>query len=155
MRFFLAAIRFIAFVAVTFGLYVVWLLLGFFIPDKLYWRRTVFSLWARTFVGISGMKIEVAGTPPRAPFFLVSNHLGYTDIALLRAVTQGIFVAKGEYQDSFLGNRLVGGMGNVFINRQNRRDIPRAGAEVLKKLNEGEGVIVFPEGTCTKGETIL
>jgi 1-acyl-sn-glycerol-3-phosphate acyltransferase len=155
MRFFLAVIRFIAFIVVTFGLYAVWLVSGFFIPNKLYWRQVVFNLWARTFIRISGMKIEVVGTPPRAPFFLVCNHLGYTDIPLLRAVTQGVFVAKGEYKHSFLGKRLVGGMGNVFVDRQNRRDIPRAGAEVLKRLSDGDGVIVFPEGTCTKGETIL
>ncbi len=46
-------------------------------------------------------------------------------------------------------------MGTIFINRQNRRDIPRAGAEIIERLNNGEGVIVFPEGTSTKGETVL
>ena len=46
-------------------------------------------------------------------------------------------------------------MGNIFIDRGNRRDIPRAGEEIVKKLNEGEGVIIFPEGTSTKGEDIL
>jgi 1-acyl-sn-glycerol-3-phosphate acyltransferase len=46
-------------------------------------------------------------------------------------------------------------MGTVFINRTNRRDIPRAGKEILERLDAGEGVIVFPEGTTSKGETIL
>jgi 1-acyl-sn-glycerol-3-phosphate acyltransferase len=46
-------------------------------------------------------------------------------------------------------------MGIVFIDRKNRRDIPRAGAEIIHRLDEGEGVIVFPEGTSTKGEDIL
>ena len=46
-------------------------------------------------------------------------------------------------------------MGAIFINRQNRRDIPRAGNEVVKKIEAGEGVIVFPEGTSTKGEEVL
>ena len=46
-------------------------------------------------------------------------------------------------------------MGAIFINRENRRDIPRAGAEIIEKLNDGEGVIVFPEGTSTKGEKVL
>jgi 1-acyl-sn-glycerol-3-phosphate acyltransferase len=46
-------------------------------------------------------------------------------------------------------------MGTIFINRQNRRDIPRAGRKIINRLNDGEGVIVFPEGTSTKGETIL
>ena len=50
---------------------------------------------------------------------------------------------------------IIRNMGNIFIDRSNRRDIPRAGAEVIRKLNEQEGVIVFPEGTSTKGEDVL
>lgn len=155
MKYLLAAIRLVAFLVATFGLYGSWFVSFLFIPNKLYWRQLIFNWWARAFVVISGMKIEVIGTPPRAPFFLVSNHLSYVDIPLLRAVTGGVFVAKGEIQSWFLGNRIVGDMGNVFVNRQKRRDIPRAGAEVLQRLNEGEGVIVFPEGTSTRGEKIL
>ena len=35
------------------------------------------------------------------------------------------------------------------------RDIPRAGELVIEALNRGEGVIVFPEGTTTKGDEVL
>jgi len=112
-------------------------------------------MWAQSFVKISKMKIEVVGTPPAPPFFLVCNHLSYTDVAALRAVVEGVFVAKGEIESWFLAGKIVRDMGAIFINRSNRRDIPRAGAEIIKRLEQGEGVIVFPEGTSTKGETIL
>jgi 1-acyl-sn-glycerol-3-phosphate acyltransferase len=46
-------------------------------------------------------------------------------------------------------------MGVIFIDRGNRRDIPRAGAQIIERINAGEGVIVFPEGTSTKGEDVL
>jgi 1-acyl-sn-glycerol-3-phosphate acyltransferase len=101
------------------------------------------------------MKIEVIGKVPQKPFFLVSNHLSYTDVPALRAVVEGVFVAKGEIEGWFLAGKIVRDMGTIFINRQNRRDIPRAGSEIIKRLGEGEGVIVFPEGTSTKGEEIL
>ena len=104
---------------------------------------------------IAGMGIEVIGDPPTPPFFLVTNHLSYVDIAALRATVKGIFVAKAEVNEWFLAGRIVRDMGVIFIDRNNRRDIPRAGAEIIRKLNEGEGVIVFPEGTSTKGEDIL
>lgn len=155
MNYLLATVRLIAFLAATFGAYGAWLLGSFFIPNGLYWRQLIFRLWSRAFVRIMGMKIEVRGTPPKPPFFLVSNHLSYTDIPLLRAVAEGVFVAKGEIQGWFLGDRIVGDMGNVFVNRQKRRDIPRAGKQVLERLSGGEGVIVFPEGTSTKGEKVL
>lgn len=155
MKFVRAVLRFVLFVASTIGLYSVWLAGSLFIPNKQYWRQLAFGTWTRSFVKIAGMKIEVIGEPPKPPFFLVTNHLSYTDIAALRAVVSGVFVAKSEIDDWFLAGRIVRDMGNIFIDRKNRRDIPRAGEEIIEKLNEGEGVIVFPEGTSTKGEEVL
>ena len=155
MKYLRAALRFALFVVVTLGLYTGWLVGTFFIPNKQFWRQSAFRAWSRAFVKISGMKIEVIGTPPTPPYFLVSNHLSYTDVPALRAVIEGVFVAKGEIDDWFLAGKIVRDMGTIFINRQNRRDIPRAGSEIIKKLDDGEGIIVFPEGTSTKGETVL
>ena len=101
------------------------------------------------------MKIEVSGKPPVPPFFLVTNHLSYTDIAAIRACVKGIFVAKKEVESWFLAGRICRDMGTIFIDRTNRRDIPRAGEQIVERLNNGEGVIVFPEGTSTKGEEVL
>lgn len=155
MRTLRAAVRFFLFFAATLLLYFGWFLARPFIPNKTHWRQTIFYLWTSSFVRISKMKIEVLGTPPRPPFFLVTNHLGYADIGALRAVAKGVFVAKGEIKDWFLAGRICRDMGTIFIDRSNRRDIPRAGELILERLNNGEGVIVFPEGTSTKGEAVL
>ena len=155
MKYLRAAFRFALFVASTLGLYGVWFVIAFFVPNKIFWRQTILHAWARAFVSISKMKIEVVGKPPSPPFFLVCNHLSYTDVPALRAVVNGIFVAKGEIESWFLAGRICRDMGTIFINRQNRRDIPRAGTEIIRRLELGEGVIVFPEGTSTKGETVL
>lgn len=155
MKYLRAIIRFPIFIVATLGLYGAWFILRVFIPNKTYWRQLAFELWTKSFVRISGMEIEVIGVPPRPPFFLVTNHLSYVDIAALRATVKGIFVAKAEVNSWFLAGRIVRDMGVIFIDRKNRRDIPRAGEEIIRKLNEGEGVIVFPEGTSTKGEDIL
>ncbi|MEP7148440.1 MAG: lysophospholipid acyltransferase family protein [Acidobacteriota bacterium] len=150
-----ATIRFVMFVTATLGLYSLWFVFRVFIPNKTYWRQLAFGYWAKSFVAISGMEIEVIGVAPKPPFFLVTNHVSYVDIAALRAVVNGIFVAKKEVRGWFLAGRIVRDMGVIFIDRKNRRDIPRAGEEIIRKLNDGEGVIVFPEGTSTKGEDIL
>ena len=149
-----AAIRFALFVVSTLALYAIWFVGNILIPNRIYWRQLVFGTWTRSFVRISGMNIEVIGKPPRPPFFLVSNHLSYLDMAALRATVNGIFVAKSEINDWFLAGRIVRDLGMIFINRDNRRDIPRAGVEIIKRLEAGEGVIVFPEGTSTKGEEV-
>lgn len=150
-----ATLRFTLFFFSTVGLYAVWLVGSVVIPNKIYWRQLAFKLWSTVFVKLSNMKVECLGTPPKPPFFLVCNHLSYVDIPALRYVVDGVFVAKGEIRDWVLAGRMVRDMGNIFINRQNHRDIPRAGQEIIQKLDDGEGVMVFPEGTSTKGEEVL
>lgn len=155
MRKIRAAIKYLLFVVSTLGLYSIWFIGDFFIPNKLFWRQVIFHNWAKSFVWVSRMQVEIVGNVPHPPFFLVCNHLSYTDVAALRVAAKGVFVAKGEMETWFLAGRIVRDMGTIFINRQNRRDIPRAGREIINRLNDGEGVIVFPEGTSTKGEEIL
>jgi len=155
MRTVRAAFRFVTFTAATLGLYAVWFAANPFVSDKRRWRQWIFGAWTNSFVRISNMKIEVTGTPPTAPFFLVTNHLSYTDIGAIRAAVTGIFVAKKEVESWFLAGRICRDMGTIFIDRSNRRDIPRAGEKIIERLEHGEGVIVFPEGTSTKGDEVL
>jgi 1-acyl-sn-glycerol-3-phosphate acyltransferase len=155
MRKIRGVIRFTLFFILTIGLYLLWRLAVFFIPNKIYWRQIIFKLWAKGFARIAHMKVEIIGEAPHAPFFLVSNHLSYVDIPALRYAAEGVFVAKGEIRDWFLAGRIVRDMGNIYINRQNNRDIPRAGQEIIEHLDAGEGVMIFPEGTSTKGEEVL
>ncbi len=155
MRKIRAAVKLVTFVITTLAIYYFWVFTHFFVPNKIYWRQVTFGAWTRSFVWISNLKIEVKGVTPKPPFFLVTNHLSYTDIGALRAVVKGVFVAKSEVKDWFLAGAICRDMGTIFINRSNRRDIPRAGEEIIRRLDAGEGVIVFPEGTSTKGETVL
>jgi 1-acyl-sn-glycerol-3-phosphate acyltransferase len=155
MRYIRAAIRFPLFLILTFGTYFAWFFCSFFIPNKLYWRQLCFQQWSRGFARLAGMKIEVIGQIPKPPFFLVANHLGYMDIPALRAVVDGVFVAKEEIHGWFFAGKMISDFGMIFVDRQNRRDIPRAGAKIISRLSDGEGVIVFPEGTSTKGEDVL
>ena len=154
MRNIRAAVRLVLFVVSTIGLHSFWFVTHFFVPNKIYWRQIIFAGWTKSFVSISNMHIKVVGTPPKAPFFLVSNHLSYTDIAALRAVVRGVFVAKAEIETWFLAGRICRDMGSIFIDRSNRRDIPRAGEKIVERLDAGEGVVVFPEGISTKGDQV-
>lgn len=155
MRTLIASIRLVRFVVATLGLYSFWFVARVFIRNKIRWRQTIFAAWTNSFVRITKMKIVVHGTPPEPPFFLVTNHLSYTDIAAIRAVAKGVFVAKAEVESWFLAGRICRDMGTIFIDRKNRRDIPRAGELIVERLDAGEGVIVFPEGTSTEGREVL
>lgn len=155
MKYLRAIIRMLMFFGSTFGLYSLWWIGDFIIPNKQFWRQIIFRTWSRWYVKISGIEIEILGEKPNPPFFLVSNHLSYTDIPVLRSVVESVFVAKGDIEGWFLAGKIVGDIGNIYIDRENHRDIPRAGEDILEAIRNGEGVIIFPEGTSTKGEKVL
>lgn len=154
MRTIKAAFRLLLFTISTIGLHSLWFVTHFFVPNKVYWRQVIFEAWTKSFVWISNMRIQVVGTPPKPPFFLVANHLSYADIAAIRAVAKGIFVAKSDIEGWPVAGRICRDMGTIFIDRANRRDIPRAGKLIIERLDAGEGVVVFPEGMSTKGDKV-
>jgi len=47
--------------------------------------------------------------------------------------------------------RLCRGMGTIFVDRERRSDVARAGREILAALDRGDGVVLFAEGTSTAG----
>jgi len=119
------------------------------------WRNLIVQKWARMVALISNMKVHVQGQPPRPPFFLVSNHLSYIDIIAYFTQVHCIFIAKAELASWPLFGFLSKTANTVFIDRNNKKDIRRVNALIEKTVHESDGVIVFPEGTSTKGSGIL
>ncbi len=118
------------------------------------WRGRNLSGWARAVARIAGMRIDARGEPPRPPFLLVSNHLGYVDVVALAARADCIFVAKSEVARwPFIG-LICRTLGMIFIDRGRRRDIPSALRRIERALGRGSGVVIFAEGTSTAGEAV-
>src|SRR5262245_51278062 len=61
-----------------------------------WWRDLNFRAWSKLTGAILGMRVAVRGTPPQAPFFLVSNHLSYMDIVAFASQLDCVFIAKSE-----------------------------------------------------------
>ena len=80
---------------------------------------------------------------------MVANHLGYVDVILLASQVEGVFVARGDLARWPLMGWLSRSVNTLFLDRANRRDLPRVGAEVAETLKRGVGVFLFPEGTST------
>ncbi len=118
-------------------------------------RTALFHAWARLVARLLGMRIEMAGPPPRPPFLLISNHLSYMDIVLLANVVNAVFVAKMEVAGWPLLGPVVRSVNTIFVNRGSRRDLLRVNGEISDALAAGEGVVVFAEGTSTDGSTVL
>ena len=114
-------------------------------------RNTIFRVWARLCLYVIGGRVRVEGSPPRAPFLLVCNHLGYVDIPVLAACTDAWFVAKMEMRSWPLVGMLCRSVGTIFIDRQLSRDVLRVNRLIEDVLRDGYGVVLFPEGTSTQG----
>lgn len=131
------------------------ILFGFFSKRwPVRWKNIVIKNWAALTALIIGIKISVKGTPPKAPFFLVSNHLSYIDVIPLWRYLDATFVAKSEVKSwpfFGFGTRMLG---VLFINRELKRDVRRMNKKISDAICEDQGVILFPEGTSTKGEQV-
>ena len=118
------------------------------------WRHRIVRTWARGLCRLVGMRRTVRGTPPRAPFFLVSNHLGYMDIILLYASIDGVFIAKQEMRHWPVLGPLANLFRTIWVRRTVRRDAVRVLDLIDEAIARGDGVILFAEGTTSRGEGV-
>jgi 1-acyl-sn-glycerol-3-phosphate acyltransferase len=110
----------------------------------------------RGLVRISGLEIEVFGTPSRAtPTLYVANHCSYFDIIVLGSLLDAAFVAKREVGTwpgiGFLA-RLAG---TVFVERRARHSRTQRDAMKAKLDGDLQSLILFPEGTSSDGRSVL
>jgi 1-acyl-sn-glycerol-3-phosphate acyltransferase len=150
------AITLCAVICVMFALLIAGLVLLFASRRaRVRWRGFIFRRWAKAIAALLNIRIVTCGEPPRAPFFLVVNHLSYVDIIVLASQVDCSFIAKRDVSAWPLIGLLCRSVGTIFIDRNNRRDIARVNAQVEQALAEGRGVVLFAEGTSSPGATVL
>ena len=159
MRYLRASFRLLILCGATAAYYLRWLcglpFVSAFPERARSWRGRNFSGWARASARIVGMKVNAHNAPPASPFLLVSNHLSYVDIAVLESQVDCAFVAKSEVANWPILGFVCRTLGTIFVDRKQKRDVLRAMAQAKDTLNQGLGVVLFPEGTSTRGPTTL
>jgi 1-acyl-sn-glycerol-3-phosphate acyltransferase len=118
------------------------------------WINLVFRTWSRLFLALLRVRVHLQGAPPKAPFFLVSNHLSYMDIPLLASRIDAAFIAKAEISGWPIFGWICRLAGTVFVDRKLKRDIPRVLRLIDKRLAHRQGVVLFPEGTSWAGAEV-
>jgi len=119
--------------------------------------RTV-SKW---FLVLSGIPVAVGGRENLAtatPVVLAVNHTSYLDALVLLAILEYrgyAFVAKREFQDSFLMRALLSGFGTQFIERFDVAKSTEHAGELAEAARRGVSLIVFPEGTLTRNTGLM
>ena len=111
--------------------------------------------WSKTVARILNIHYQVSGTPPVAPFILVSNHLSYIDIIPMFINMDCTFVAKKAVESWPVLGPMVKYTGVIFVDRSIKRDVTRVNKLLSKSLSKHQGIVLFPEGTTTGGDKVL
>lgn len=117
-------------------------------------RSVIHRLWGRGLLWVVGARVTVVGQRPKPPFFLVANHLSYIDAFLLAGYVGGAFVAKADMASWPIFGWMMRNAFQVFINREDMRDAARVLGLIDDVLKNDDGVILFPEAGCTRGEKV-
>lgn len=123
--------------------------------DKGKWVSKNRRKWGASVARILGITITVNGSPPKPPFFLVSNHVSYVDVWILFSQLDCTFIAKSDVRDWPVIGFILASCGVLFIDREKRSDVARVNEVVSNELNSSQGIVLFPEGTTSAGADIL
>ena len=119
------------------------------------WRRCLPRFYHRVSCRLIGLTVEATGTISSArPTLFVSNHSSYLDIEVLGSLIAGSFVAKTEVAGwPFLG-LLAKLQETVFVDRK-ARNAANHRDDLRSRLEAGDDLILFPEGTSSDGNRTL
>jgi len=119
-------------------------------------RHARVQAWAGKMLTVLGIGLQVRGTPaPQGPMLLVANHVSWLDILVMHAARHCRFVSKSEVRHWPLIGTLATGAGTLYIERKSRRDALRVVHEMAARLQAGDVLAVFPEGTTSDGLDLL
>ena len=115
------------------------------------------QLWARLVIVISGCSMTVTGReniPKKGGVCFVSNHVGIFDIILALAYSGRAFgfIAKKELLYLPGINLWIFLLGGLFIDRRQPKKALKTINLGIKRIKTGGAMLIFPEGTRSKGK---
>lgn len=114
--------------------------------------------WAAGIMKRTKSRIEIEGLEnlPEGPVLFISNHEGNFDIpVLLSAIPKPFgFISKKEVKKLPIIPVYMEEMNCVFLDRTDRRSSFKSITDSAEKLKEGHSILIFPEGTRSKGEMV-
>ena len=98
-----------------------------------------------------GMGRDTADAPAG---LLVANHISWIDIPVLASSGYRTFVAKAEVGQWPLIGAFARAAGTLFIQRGRSASARSVNDRLAQRLGDGEPVVLFPEGTTTRGHGV-
>jgi 1-acyl-sn-glycerol-3-phosphate acyltransferase len=116
--------------------------------------------FGRSIIALVGCKVTVKGReniPRKGGVCFVANHESFFDVVMLLAYSKRRigFVAKKEFSYIPLLNLWILLVGGVFVDRKNPRRALRSIHKGAEKIKKGNAIMIFPEGTRSRGRGVL
>lgn len=121
---------------------------------RLHATAVIASLWGRLGLLVSGLKLEVVGKHMKHGGALVANHATWLDIFTFHSAARIAFVSKAEVRKWPVIGFMARVTGTLFIERNPRLAKSHQSA-LLERLDRGDQLCFFPEGTTTDGRRVL
>jgi lyso-ornithine lipid O-acyltransferase len=103
-----------------------------------------------------GLRLVYRGTmSSHRPTLFVANHTSYFDIEIMGAAVEGSFVSKAEVSRWPIFGQLAKLQRTIFVERTDRAGATRQRDEIRRRLDDGDNLILFPEGTSGDGIHLL
>ena len=129
---------------------------------KIRWTRVIWGVLCK----ILGLRIRVIGKRVgtvgglaarkrgERPVIYIANHMSWLDVPVLGTLLPSVFVAKGDIEKwPVMG--LISQIGRtIFVSRQ-RNTTGRERDEMISRMNSGDNLVLFPEGTSSDGSRVL
>lgn len=118
--------------------------------------RVTVHLATRVFLHLIGMRARriSASRVPGKPHVLVCNHASYLDSVVLYAIlppqARYVFVAKRELDSHWFPRLFLRGLGTLFVDRYAARQGAEDAQALVAALQDGQSLVVFPEGTFSR-----
>lgn len=107
--------------------------------------------WAWWLLRAAGVKVVLHGDDglvKGAPRVYIANHVSWFDIpSMIEVLPHYGFVAKRELEKIPIFGPAARGVGVIYIDRENRKAAFGAYEDAAKKIQQGNPVLVYPEGT--------
>lgn len=124
-------------------------------------KRQVFrrweQLWAERLLWWFGVRLhEVGREPSPSPRgrLVVANHRSPIDILIILSRIGGCLLSRADVAEWPLLGKAAQAAGTIFVDRDQRTSGAQAIREMRRRLNEGEQVVVFPEGATSAGDVV-
>jgi len=130
-------------------------------------RNRIIGAWSRGLLRICGMRLVVGGcaldprlarqgvVPGTLGRLVLANHISWIDVFALLGTLPSRFVAKSEIGRWPVVGWLVTLVGTLYIERGRRHAVAAMNQRVRDRLEAGETIVVFGEGTTGDGFSLL